>query len=97
VRELAVAGVPVADAERRGQFEICGWDETTLRTGSFDQEAMLALIEELLTVPGAQGYPGTRLVGHMEWALEGRPGSEHLMTYESRLNDVLPGHHDAVI
>jgi hypothetical protein len=43
-----------------------------------------------------QGYPITRLVANMEWALEDRPGVEDLVEYETRLNYVLPKYDDAV-
>ena len=45
-----------------------------LREGRFDQDRMLALIEQALAGGGQQGFPLTRLVAHMEWALEDRPG-----------------------
>src|SRR6266478_3724861 len=39
----------------------------------------------------------TRLVAHMEWALEDRPGVDDLVEYETRLNYVLPRYKDPVI
>ena len=43
------------------------------------------------------GYPLTRLVAHMEWALEDMPGVNDLVEYETRLNYVLPKYRDPVI
>ena len=40
----------------------------------FDQDAMLALIQEVLEEGRRQKFPMTRLVANMEWALEDRPG-----------------------
>ena len=57
---------------------------------------MLALIEEVLQGGKAQGYPITRLVANMEWALEDRPGVDDIVEYETRLNYVLPKYDDAV-
>ena len=57
---------------------------------------MLALIEEVLQAGKAQGYPLTRLIANMEWALEDRPGVEDVVEYETRLNFVLPKYDDAV-
>ncbi len=37
-----------------------------------------------------QGFPLTRLVGHMEWALEDWPGVDELLTYEACLNNMSP-------
>lgn len=96
-RRLEGAGIDVAGAERRGQLEVRGWDEAYLRDGHFDQDAMLALIEEVLRGGKAQGFSLTRLVAHMEWALEDRPGVDDLVEYETRLNYVLPRYDDPVV
>jgi hypothetical protein len=91
------AGVDVTDAQRRGQLEVLVWQEAYLRNGHFDQDAMLALIEEVLRKGVKDGFPLTRLVAHMEWALEDRPGVDDLVEYETRLNYVLPKYPDPVI
>src|SRR5687767_9019631 len=67
---LAQAGVDTAGTQRTGQLEVRVWEEAYLRAGHFDQDAMLALIEEVLRAGERQGFPLTRLVAHMEWALE---------------------------
>jgi hypothetical protein len=95
-RILNEAGIPVADAERRGQLEIRRWEDAYLRDGHFDQNRMLTLIEEVLSAGKAQGYRLTRLVANMEWALEDRPGVSDIVEYETRLNYVLPKYDDAV-
>src|SRR5712671_201548 len=74
LRRLEEAGIAVAEAERKGQLEVRRWEDAYLRDGHFDQKRMLALIEEVLTGGKAQGFPLTRLVANMEWALEDRPG-----------------------
>jgi hypothetical protein len=90
-------GIDIRAALDRGQFELRTWHEAYLREGKFDQDAMLALIEEVLQTGAAQGFPLTRLVAHMEWALEDRPGVNDLVEYETRLNYVLPRYKDPVI
>lgn len=97
VRRLADAGIDVASAATRGQFELRAWEEAYLRDGHFDQNAMLALIQEVLDGGTAQGFPLTRLVAHMEWALEDRPGVDDLVEYETRLNYLLPKYRDPVV
>jgi hypothetical protein len=94
---LAASGVAVEEAEGVGQLEICGWGDAYLRGDRFDQNAMLALIEEVLTRGSEQGYPLTRLVANMEWALEDCPGVNDILEYETRLNYVLPNYDDPVI
>ncbi len=95
-RTLTAAGVPVREAEADGQFELRRWEDAYLRDGHFDQNRMLALIEEVLQAGKAQGFPLTRLVANMEWALEDRPGVTDIVEYETRLNFVLPKYDDAV-
>jgi hypothetical protein len=93
---LRQAGVPVEEGEASGQLEVRVWEEAYLREGRFDQDRMLALIEEVLIGGRQQGFPLTRLVANMEWALEDRPGVEDIVEYETRLNYVLPRYDDAV-
>jgi len=97
LRRLEQAGIPVAAADRSGQLEVRRWEEAYLRDGHFDQHRMLALIEEVLTGAKAQGFPLTRLLANMEWALEDRPGVDDVVEYETRLNYVLPKYDDAVV
>jgi hypothetical protein len=95
-RRLEQVGIGVEPAERTGQLEIRRWEDAYLRDGRFDQNRMLALIEEVLQGGRAEGYPLTRLVANMEWALEDRPGVDDIVEYETRLNYILPRYDDAV-
>ena len=95
-RRLREAGVDADEAERRGQLEVRRWEDAYLRDGHFDQDQMLTLIQEVLDAGKAQGYPLTRLVANMEWALEDRPGVHDVVEYETRLNYILPKYDDAV-
>jgi hypothetical protein len=90
-------GMLVDDALGQGNLEVRVWQETYLIGGHFDQERMLALIESVLRDGKEQGFPLTRLVAQMEWALEDLPGVEDLVEYETRLNYVLPKFRDPVI
>jgi hypothetical protein len=94
---LSAEDIAVQAAEERGQFQIATWDQAYLRDGHFDQNRMLALIEEVLQAGPRDGFPLTRLVAHMEWSLEDRPGVDDLVEYETRLNYVLPRYRDPVI
>lgn len=96
LRRLREAGIDVDEREKMRQLEVRVWNEAYLREDCFDQEAMLALIEEVLIAGHARGFPLTRLVANMEWALEDRPGVEDIVEYETRLNYILPKYDDAV-
>jgi hypothetical protein len=90
-------GMRVDEALEGGKLEVRVWHETYLIGGHFDQERMLALIESVLRRGKDEGFPLTRLVAQMEWALEDLPGVGDLVEYETRLNYLLPKFRDPVI
>ncbi len=94
---LEAGGIKVKETEQTGQLEVCNWEDAYLRDGHFDQYRMLALIEQVLGNGKSGAFALTRLVAHMEWALEDRPGVNDLVEYETRLNHILPRHPDPVI
>ena len=96
LRRLQEAGIPVAEAERQGQLEVRRWEDAQFRDGHFDQNRMLALLEEVLAGGKAQGFPLTRLMANMEWALEDRPGLEDFLEFETRVNYLTPKYHDVL-
>jgi hypothetical protein len=97
LKRLAETGIDVQGAMGSGQLEMRRWQEAYLREDHFDQDAMLALIEVALQSGAAAGYPLTRVLAHMEWALLNKPGVDDLVEYETRLNYVLPKYDDPVI
>jgi hypothetical protein len=97
VSRLRAAGIDADGAQSRGQLVVKRWQDAYLRDGHFDQDRMVALIEEVLSAGPEQGYTLTRLVAHMEWALEDFPGVNDLVAYETRLNFVLPKYKDPVV
>ena len=97
LRRLAEAGVEVEKTMGTGQLELRRWQDAQLRGDRFDQDAMLALIEEVLQSGAAAGYPLTRFVANMEWALLDKPGVDDLVEFETRVNYVLPKYDDPVI
>src|SRR2546427_10062219 len=97
LKRLAEVDINVERAMGSGQLEVRLWQDCQFRGGRFDQDAMLALIEEVLQSGAAAGYPLTRFLGHMEWALLDKQGVDDLVEYETRLNYVLPKYDDPVI
>ncbi len=93
---LESGGIKVKEIQPE-QLEIWNWEDAYLRDGHFDQYRMLALIEQVLAKGKSGAFPLTRLVAHMEWALEDRPGVNDLVEYETRLNYILPKYPDPVI
>jgi len=94
VARLREAGIDVEQAVARGQL---AWTDAYLRGDRFDQDAMLAFVEGLLSAGGASGRRRIQLLGHMEWSLLDKPGVEDLLEYETRLNYLLPKYEDPVI
>ena len=97
MRRLEEVGISPAAARRPGQVEVRAWEESTLRGGRFDQDAMLALLPEVLTGAKADGFGQTWFWSNMEWALEDCPGVENLVEFEARVNHVLPKDDDLVV
>lgn len=94
---LQAEGVPVEDAERSGQLKVACWEDAYLKDGYFDQDRQIKLLKSILDESREQGYPLTRLVANMEWALEAKAGVQDIVEYESRLNYMLPSYEDPVI
>jgi hypothetical protein len=96
VRRLEDEGIAVAAAEARGQFELYTWEETHFRTGTFDRDDILALIDDVLKDTATRGFPRARLVGHAV-PPEGRLGVDDWVEYEARVNYIVPKYRDPVI
>ena len=98
LKRLAEAGIHVQDMMDTGQLEVLPWTDTYVRDHRFDQDAMLASVEELIQAGASAGYPRTRLVGHhMDWLFLDEPAVNNLLQYEARLNDVLSKYNAPVI
>jgi hypothetical protein len=97
LRRLEEVGISPAAARRPGQVEVRAWEDSYLRGGRFDQDAMMTLLEETLRGARADGFGQTRVWANMEWALGEFPGVEDLVEYETRVNHLLPRYHDLVV
>jgi hypothetical protein len=97
LKRLGEAGIDVEGAMATGQLEVRPWEDTYLPGDRFEQDAMLHLVEEMLESNAAAGYPLTRIVAHMEWALSDKPGVSDLIEYETRVNYVLAKHYAAAV
>jgi hypothetical protein len=98
LQRLAAAGINVREMMDAGQLEVLPWTDMYVRDHRFDQDAMLASVEELIQSGATAGYPRTRLVGHhMDWLFLDQPAVTNLLQYEARLNDVLSKYNAPVI
>jgi MEDS: MEthanogen/methylotroph, DcmR Sensory domain len=97
LRRLAEVGIDLTAAEQKGQFEFRTSTETYLRDGCFDPDRMLEVFEQLASGNAKGGFPLSRIVCQMDWAVEGRSHVANLIEFESRVNEVWRRHDDAVI
>jgi hypothetical protein len=70
-------------------LEVTTWHDAHLKGGSFDQDRMMASLDEMLREHAATGKPPMRLVGQMGWIGSKPPGIEQLVEYEASVNEVL--------
>src|SRR5260221_9531232 len=97
LKRLAEAGIDVEQAMGTGQLELRRWQDAYLRDDRFDQDAMLALLEEVLQSGAAAGYPLTRFMSRVEAALVDKAGVDSWLEYETRVNYVVPKYDNPVI
>ena len=98
LNRLAEAGINVQEMTDSGQLEVLPWTDMYVRDHRFDQDAMLASVEELIQSGAAAGYARTKLVGHhMDWLFSDKPAVNNLVEYEARLNHVLSKYDAPVI
>jgi hypothetical protein len=97
LKRLAEAGIDVERAMGTGQLELRRWQDAYLRDDLFDQDAMLALLEEVLQSGTAAGYPLTRFISRVETGLVDKAGVDSWLEYETRVNYVVPKYDNPVI
>src|ERR1700756_4357384 len=97
LKRLGEAGIDVEQAMTTGQLELRRWQDAYLRDDRFDQDAMLALLEEVLQSGAAAGYPLTRFMSRVETALVDKAGVDSWLEYETRVNYVVPKYDNPVI
>jgi Nif-specific regulatory protein len=84
-------GLKVEPYLEKGQLVIIGVKDAYMKEGVFDPEGMIELLRSETELALSEGYEALRVTGEMTWALQGLPGSERLMEYESMLNEFFPG------
>ena len=72
-----------------GQLDVRSWADAYLAGGAFSATRMLAYVRHLMREGPPRGFPGTRLIGDMEWARDDLPGVQELIAYEAGLDAIL--------
>lgn len=88
INRLGAAGIDFAAAHQQGRFDLHAWTETHLSGGGFDAERTLTFFGQAEATAARQGFPRTRFVTHMEWALENGVILTDLLAYEAKANEI---------
>ncbi|MFP3868014.1 MAG: MEDS domain-containing protein [Desulfobacteraceae bacterium] len=72
-----------------GQLMILNRFETYIQQDVFNPDRMLVLVQTEIDRARREGYSGLVATGEMTWALRGYPGSDRLIEYELKLNEIL--------
>jgi AcrR family transcriptional regulator len=78
----------ISAALESGQLDIRSWAESYVSGGAFGAARMLAYMRRSLRQARWLGFPGTRLIGDMEWAQDGVPGVDELLAYEREVDAI---------
>jgi MEDS: MEthanogen/methylotroph, DcmR Sensory domain len=97
LKQLRNAGIDVEKTMKSRQLEVALPEDTYLKTGRFNKDAMLAQIQEALKDGAALGFPLTRMIAHAETAVDDWKSGNEWVEYEMRLNEVLRNYEDPVI
>lgn len=80
--------IKLPDPDRSNQLTITSTEDTYFPEGKFVPEETLEVLRSYYINACEEHFPSVRVSGEMSWALKGIPGSEHLMEYESKANEV---------
>jgi len=72
-----------------GQLEVRPWTDAYLADGTFRAARMLAYVRVLMREAVTERFAGARLIGTMDWAVDGLDGVDELVAYETGLNRIL--------
>jgi len=85
---LTELGVEVSEAERNGSFAVSEAEKAYCPEGKFEPQKMIDRSLNRYDQAKKAGYAGSRACGEMTWVLNGIPGSERFLEYETLLNSV---------
>ncbi len=81
-------GIRVAEKEYGNQLNFLNAEEAYCSKGKFDPETMFENFKKLYLESKEEGYPNIRVSGETSWVLKGIPGTERLIEYEAKINDL---------
>lgn len=85
-------GIEVNAMIKSGALMVVSKQDTYLKPGYFDPDAMIKFLKETAKTAKTAGYRAIRITGEMTWSLSDTPGVERLIEYEAKLNYLCPGY-----
>jgi hypothetical protein len=89
LRHLHGHGIDTDGCQACGKLEVLSWDDAYLSDGTFNQDRMVGAIDAVIAAGREAGYEKMRIMGNMGWTLKGCPGTDEVIEFESRVNEVL--------
>jgi hypothetical protein len=86
LQHLSEAGIDCASALAHGFLHLYDWTETHLNGGTFEAARTLTFFRRLGEQAAHNGFPRTRFVTEMEWALQEGVAPVDLLAYEAEAN-----------
>jgi hypothetical protein len=87
-RTIEALGIAKPSEEQWDQFIVASAVRTYCPDGQFIPQTMLDHLRDMYALRPA-GCEGARMTAEMTWALRGIPGSDRLIEYEGRINNLL--------
>ena len=97
LERLSASGIDVAATSASRQLEVRTWDESYLRGGTFDPWAQFAYLRKQLAESRGLGFPVTRLIGSLDWAVEAPESMPDVLAYEARVDQLLRNGPDMIV
>jgi DcmR-like sensory protein len=97
LEQLISAGIDTETMRRTHQLELRDWKDSYLVGEYFDPDRWFSLLSEVIAEGPRHGFKRSRLVAHMEWALDDRVGVDRLIEYEAKANFLWPPHKESAV
>jgi signal transduction histidine kinase len=85
-------GIDVEAALKSGSLTVATKRDTTLRERPFVPDQLIRFWADAAEAATTAGFSGLRIVAEMTWALHGDPGTERLIEFEAKVNDLVRSH-----
>ena len=89
---LESSGIPVSDAIRREQLKVLKSEDSYIKDGIFVVDRMYKMLEDAIISAENSEFKHVRTLGDMDWALRGCPGTDDLIVYEAKVNEIAPNY-----